>query len=269
MIQKSADSLSVWFFENLSRYKEICHFVSGRSGGFSPSPYGSLNLGFHVGDDPQKVLKNRQLLASSLGFSINDFVTSEQVHRGNVAVVTEENRSSGATDYKSVIKATDAMITDTPGICLTVLVADCIPFLFYDPKQKVIGVAHAGWGGTLNEITGNTITAIIKEHNSKPEDIIVGVGPAIGPCCYEVKLDVVEKVRRKLGNNEEIIIVRDNKYYLDLWKANRMQLLASGVAEENIEPAQTCTKCNERTFFSARAGKGRTGRFGAGIMLKD
>jgi YfiH family protein len=267
MIQKNMNSLPIWFFENLLRYREICHFVSTRSGGFSPLPYNSLNLGFHVGDDPQKVLKNRELLASTFGFSINNLVTSEQVHRGNVAVVTEKNHYLGATDYKSVIKATDAMITNTREICLMVLLADCSPILFYDPKQKAIGVAHAGWSGTVNRIVGNTVNAMIKKYSSTPKDIIVGIGPTIGPCCYEVRLDVVEKVQKNLGNNKEIIIARNNKYYLNLWKANKMQLLSSGIAEENIEVAEICTKCNESVFFSARANKGGTGRFGVGIMM--
>jgi YfiH family protein len=143
-----------------------------------------------------------------------------------------------------------------------------VPILFYDPKQKVIGAAHSGWAGTISKIARNTIDTMIKKYSSKPEDIIVSIGPAIGPCCYEVKLDVVEKVQTNLNKDKEkIIITRNNKYYFDLCKANKLQLLSSGIPEENIEIAGVCTKCNNHLFFSARKAK-KTGRFGAGIMLR-
>jgi len=226
MIQETINSLSMWFFENLSNYKEICHFISTRNGGFSSSPYRSFNLSFNVGDNPEKV---------------------------NVSVVTEKNRHSEQ-------KATDAVTTKIRRMCLMILLADCAPILFYDPQQKAIAIAHAGWSGTVNKIVENTINTMVREYNSVPENIIVGIGPSIGPCCYDVKSDVVEKVQRKLDNSEEIIVYRNKKYYLDLWKANEFQLLNSGVREENIEVARVCTQCNRKVFFSARANRGTTGR---------
>jgi len=269
MICKDISSLSIWFFKTLLKYKGISHFVSTRSGGFSSLPYNSLNLSFNVSDEPQNVLENRKLLSLTLGFSVNSFVTSEQVHSSNVTVVRDKKYNLGATDYESSIKGTDAMIAKTPGVCLMVLQADCVPILFYDPNKKVIGIAHAGWKGTVSKIARNTVNAMNKNYNSKPKDIIAGIGPAIGPCCYEVKLDVVKKVEKSLDNGKEIIIVRDGKYYLDLWKANKIQLINSGIAEENIEIAEICTKCNQSIFFSSRASKNAAGRFGAGIMICD
>ena len=269
MIQKNIESLSIWFFKNLLKYKEISHFVSTRGGGFSSLPYNSLNLSFNVGDEPQNVLKNRKLLSLTLGFSVNSFVTSEQIHSGNVTVVRNKKYNLGATDYESAVKGTDAMVTKTTGICLMVLQADCVPILFYDPNKKVIGIAHAGWKGTVCQIARNTVNAMTEKYNSKPEDIIASIGPAIGPCCYEVKLNVVRKVEKSLDGGKEIIIVRDSKYYLDLWKANKIQLLNSGIAKENVEIAKICTKCNQNIFFSSRANKNATGRFGAGIMICD
>jgi len=149
MICKDISSLSIWFFKTLLKYKGISHFVSTRSGGFSSLPYNSLNLSFNVSDEPQNVLENRKLLSLTLGFSVNSFVTSEQVHSSNVTVVRDKKYNLGATDYESSIKGTDAMIAKTPGVCLMVLQADCVPILFYDPNKKVIGIAHAGWKGTL------------------------------------------------------------------------------------------------------------------------
>lgn len=263
MFQKNIGSLSIWQFENLLKYGEIGHFISTRSGGFSASPYASLNLGLHAGDEPEKVLKNRKLLASSFGLSVEDFITSEQVHGGHTAVVTRKD-----INRKSVIRATDALVTDNRRICLMILMADCLSIFLYDPEHRAIGIAHSGWSGTVNKIAENTVRAMIKEYGSAPEDIIIGLGPSIGPCCYEIKLDAVEKIQDNLANDKEIILQRDNKYYLDLGKANKMQLLTSGIAEENIEMAGICTRCNEDIFFSARAHQGRTGRFGAGMMIR-
>ncbi|MFN3533472.1 MAG: polyphenol oxidase family protein, partial [Candidatus Brocadia sp.] len=145
MIEKNVSSLSLWFFQHLLKYGEICHFVSTRNGGFSHPPYDSLNLGLHVGDNPETVLKNRKRLASVLGIPLGNFTIAQQVHGCNVGIIGEESRSSGAFHCDTAISATDAMVTSTPNICLMVLQADCVPILFFDAKKRVIGVAHAGW----------------------------------------------------------------------------------------------------------------------------
>ncbi|MBC7333265.1 MAG: laccase domain-containing protein, partial [Actinobacteria bacterium] len=142
-----------------------------------------------------------------------------------------------------------------------VLQADCVPLFFYDPSRKVVGIAHAGWSGTAKRIVKNVIKVMIEQYCCLPENILVGIGPSIGPCCYEVGLEVAKKISP--------VLIKGSKYFVDLWQANKVQLLSSGVAEENIEVAELCTRCNSHIFFSARAANGnRTGRFGAGIMIK-
>lgn len=111
MIEKHINSLSIWFFESLLKYGGICHFVSSRIGGFSSPPYDSLNLGFNVGDDPQKVLRNRDLLASTLDISLNNLTFAKQIHDGGVKIITEELRGSGAIEQQTAIDATDALVT--------------------------------------------------------------------------------------------------------------------------------------------------------------
>ena len=269
MITKKVDVLDILFFENLSAWKEIRHFVSTRTGGVSKPPFDSLNLGFNVGDDPDDVLKNRKRLATTIGIPLRHFTIGEQIHSGNVTIIFEESRGKGSTNNKEAINVTDAMVTNVAGICLAILVADCVPILFFDPVQRAIGVAHAGWKGTLEFIAQKTVMAMEKAFGSLAEDIVVGVGPSIGPCCYKVGPDIISQVEIIFHTKKEYILneSKSGEGYFDLWKANLDQLLHAGIERKNIEMAMTCTCHTSDLFFSYRLQKGFTGRFCAGITL--
>ncbi|WKZ19880.1 MAG: peptidoglycan editing factor PgeF [Candidatus Jettenia sp. CY-1] len=271
MIKKRIHSLPLWFFQNLIRYKEIHHFVSSRIGGFSNPPYNSLNLGFHVGDNPKVILKNREKLALVLGIPLSNFTTAKQTHDCNVEIVTEGLRGSGTLNYNTAINATDAMVTNIPNICLMVLQADCVPILFFDLKKKVIGIAHAGWRGTVRMVAKNTVSTLKEKFQCSVNDIFVGIGPSIGPCCYEVNLKTLTPDGKTFDTKSEYIDNHSsgNKGYFNLWRANKIQLIQTGIPEKNIETAEICTHCNHDTFFSYRYEKRETGRFGAGIMLSN
>lgn len=271
MIEKHIDSLPLWFFQNLSKYKEIHHFVSSRIGGFSNPPYHSLNLGFHVGDNPEAILKNREKLAFVLGIPLNNFITAKQTHDRNVKIVTEDLRGSGTLNYDTAISATDAMVTSIPSICLMVLQADCVPILFFDLKKKVIGIVHAGWRGTVRMVAKNTVDILKEKFQCSVKDILVGIGPSIGPCCYEVNLKTLTLADEAFDSKREYIdnYSSGDKGYFNLWKANKIQLVQMGIPEKNIETAEICTHCNHDIFFSYRYEKKETGRFGAGIMLNN
>lgn len=271
MIKQNINSLLIYSFDKLSEYREIEHFVSTRLGGFSAPPYKSLNLGFHVEDERITVLKNRILLASTLGKSLNNFTVAKQVHQANVTVITEDLIGKGAADYRSAIESTDAMITNVPDIYLMVFLADCVPILFFDPTKRVIGIVHSGWKGTLKLIAQKTVKALQKNFSSLPEDIIAAIGPSIGPCCYEVGSEVIEEVKNAFKTKNDYIVNEstDGNGYFNLWKANKTQLVKAGIPERNIEVAEICTCCNADIFFSARSQKGKTGRFGAGIIILD
>lgn len=266
MIEKRTNNIPLWSFQNLLPFKEISHFVSTRNGGFSKSPYDSLNLGLHVGDNPETVLKNRQHLASVLGIPLDNFTTARQVHGCNVVTV---KKSDGAFHYDMSIAETDAMITDIPNICLMVLQADCVPILLFDAEKKVIGASHAGWKGTLSKIAQNTVRALQERFNCIPKDIYVGIGPSIGPCCYEVGAEIISKVtsNRDVYKGYMGAMISDNKGFFNLWETNKRQLIQMGIPEKNIEVAQICTRCNHDRFFSYRYQQKETGRFGAGIIL--
>jgi YfiH family protein len=170
-------------------------------------------------------------------------------------------RGKGSKDYSSAIDNSDALITQHPDILLMVQVADCVPILLYDPVNKVIAAIHAGWKGTVKLIVEKTIKKMVDEFGSDPKDIIAGIGPSVGPCCYEVGKEVIHDA----GNMKEFI---DKRGRFDLWRANESQLISQGLKRSNIKIASVCTMCNKDIYFSSRASGGNTGRFGAGIILK-
>ena len=178
-------------------------------------------------------------------------------------------RGYGAADLNTAVEATDAMITDVPRLCLTVLAADCVLVLFFDPQKRVVAAVHAGWRGTVKLAAQKTAETLKQEFNCKPTNILVGIGPSIGPCHYEVGPEVITQVEDTFGGTAGYINgeTPDGKGYFDLWKANKQQVMEAGVPAQNIEVAQICTYCNTHLFFSERHQRGKTGRFGAGIML--
>ncbi len=265
MISQQRDTITLFFFENLCAAPGIKHFISGRRGGVSDNPYGSLNLGFHVYDDPAKVRTNRERLSAGVGVSLQDFVFCKQVHEGDVTCVTEGMRGHGALDQSTAIEATDGMITNVTNMMLTVLLADCVPVILYDPVNAVIGVAHAGWKGTVRFVARNTVEQMKKEFKSNPKDILVGIGPSIGPEAYEVGQDVIQAVQDAFPFWTDVIRTADGRICFDLWESNRRQLVDIGVKPENIEVATICTRRSSDAFFSERLQK-PTGRFGAGII---
>ena len=269
MLETHLQSLSTFQFHNLSNQGGIDHFVSTRIGGLSPAPYESLNLGFHVGDTPEIVLQNRERLAANLGIPLSDFTIPKQVHSGTVTIITEEMKGCGAADLDTAVEATDGMITEVPRLCLTVLAADCVLVLFYDPRKRVIAAVHAGWRGTVKLAAQKTAETLKQEFSCNPTDILAGIGPSIGPCHYEIGPEVITPVEETFGSTNSYINneTPDGKGYFNLWAANKQQVIEAGIPVPNIEVAQICTYCNAHLFFSERHQKGRTGRFGAGIML--
>lgn len=215
------------------------------------------------------VLKNRELFAATLDIPLSHYVTVQQVHQAKVAVISESMCGNGAKDFQSAIPVTDAMVTNIPNICLMILTADCVPILFYNPKKQVVGVAHAGWKGTVNYIAQKTVKTMQVNFGCFPSDILVGIGPSIGPCCYEVGADVIIEFERIMPDTIGMILNknRNGKGILNLWAANKLQLQHVGIPDENIEVAELCTRCHTDKFYSARKEGINTGRFGTGIML--
>ena len=254
-------------FKNLSDYPSISHFISERGEGVSEKPYDSLNLAFHVKDKDEQVSQNRKILAKKLNIQLDNFITLKQIHSNNIAVVTEKDKGKGSNDFESAIDNTDAIITQTQNLCLMVLVADCVPVLLYDPETKTIAAIHAGWKGTIKDITYKTVGILKSKFNINPENLIAGMGPAVGPCCFKLDNNTAKSFEKYSFSNDIVVKKTAKGTFIDLWEANKEQLTEQGVLEKNIEIMDVCTACNVDRFFSYRAENEITGRFGAGIML--
>lgn len=271
MIRVERENVPFYRFTGLSRFPELNHFVSGREGGVSTGRRFSLNLGFMDEDSTGNVLANREMLANAVGCSPEAFTLGEQKHTTHIEVIDAAKRGRGGKEKESRLPATDGLITRETGICLTVLAADCVPVLLYDPVERVIAAVHAGWRGTVGRIAARAVQRMAMEFHCRPENLVVGIGPSIGPCCFEVGKEVIEAAGEGLGDIQGLVANSENpgKYYFNLWEANRRQLEQVGVLPDGIEVAGICTVCHHDRFFSYRGDRGDTGRFGAGIMLKE
>ena len=226
---------------------------------------GTLNLALHVGDGVEKVLRNRKAFAEAMGVDANLFTTCQQVHGSKVVQVTKELVGSGAKDFANTIADTDALITNLPDVPLMLFYADCVPVLLADLETGAIGLAHAGWRGTVANIGAKTLAAMGEAFGTKPENILAAIGPSIGACCYEVD----DFVRDQASGYEEFFAPEGGgKYQLDLWGMNAKQLQEAGVPEENITVAGICTNDNVELFCSYRAEQGKTGRMGVCLCAR-
>lgn len=264
------NGLALYHSMLLGQQPHLLHFVSGRSGGYSKGPFSSLNTGFHVGDNDWHVLQNRKKMALALNLDLLQLTYANQTHSSNIAIMGVEEKGLGSTRMEDAIANSDALITAVEGICLCIQTADCVPLLLYDPVKHVAAAIHAGWRGTLRQITSHTITTLVQAFGCNPTDLLAFMGPSNGPCCYEVGGEVKKEAAEALGCVREIILPgkKPEKYIFDQWQANKLQLLASGLPEANIEIPRYCSQCQHELFFSSRVGGGTTGRTTSGIMLK-
>ena len=245
----------------------IKHGVSTRLGGESRGPYASLNLGLLTGDNGDIVRKNRQRFCQVVGVEFQRVVTAQQVHGDRVAVVSEEDAGKGSLEYSQAIGGTDALVTNSVNLPLLMFFADCVPVMLVDPVQRVIGIAHAGWKGTIAKIAAKTLTTMQQTFGCNLSDCYAAIGPSIGPCCYEVDEAVTVKLQAAFTFWEQLLQPQGDRWRLDLWEANRRQLVAMGMPDQNIAVSRVCTACHRELFFSHRADKGLTGRLGALISL--
>ena len=238
--------MKFYYSQKLSHFPNLLHAFTTKESG---------NLAFHVGDDPQMVEKNHELLSNDLGYDREKLVYMKQIHSDLVYVVTDEDFSRPPT--------CDALITNKTGTPLMVMVADCSPILFYDTVHKVIAVAHAGRAGAFKNIVKNVIDSFTN-FQSNPRDIVAVVGANIGVCCYEVGGEIFQEAK-ELGL-EYAVAKKGSRFYLDINKIVKNQLLACGLDEKNIEFLDECSCCNTHKLYSYRAEQ-KTGRFAGIIML--
>lgn len=259
----------------LQEIRGLRHGFSTRKGGVSKEHLSSLNLGFNLGDEREKVLENFRILGSLFEAKPEDFVLTQQTHSVNVRHVGREDRGKGIfreRDYTDV----DALMTDEEGVILSAFSADCVPILFYDKGHRAIASCHSGWRGTHGRILARVIEAMQREFSSKPEEIYIAIGPSICKNCYEVSEDVGEAfldafpaLKEKAKNDSPIERVSKEKFHIDLWELNRWIALENSIPAENISVSGYCTMERPDLFFSHRYSQGKRGVQGAFIGLSE
>lgn len=241
-------------FPSFDKTGLVRHLYSTRRGGVSEGYFGPMNLGFTRGDKMEHVLENYRRICYVSGIYPGDMVFSDQVHRDTVLEVDARDRGKGILKPKEM-RDVDALITNTPQVCLVTTHADCPAIFLLDPVKKAIGLAHAGWKGTALEIARKTVEKMEEAYGCKPEDILAGISPSIGPCCFEVGEDVKVIYETMFPEWSKYIIFpgkTEDKSQIDLWEANRWILMSAGVRPNHITVTDLCTKCEEEYFHSHR-----------------
>jgi YfiH family protein len=258
-------------FPSLDATGLVDHFFSTRIGGHSTGDCAEMNFNFRREADARAVTANYRRAAAILGGgrTIDDFVITRQTHSDHIRRVTAADRGQGVTrpaDYSAV----DALITNVPGIILTVYTADCVPVYLVDPVHRAIGLAHSGWRGTASKIAAKTLAAMHDAYGTDAADCVCAIGPSICRDCYEISEDVAAAFRGAFGANAASLLepARSGHYLLDLWAAGRLILEAAGVPPAAIAVTDICTRCNSDLLFSHRAAGERRGNCCAFLSLR-
>ncbi|MCA1029990.1 peptidoglycan editing factor PgeF [Bacillus timonensis] len=251
--------------------KHVIAGFSTKRGGHSCAPYTSLNLGLHVDDKIEDVLSNRHTLSNIVGFNTSNWVCSNQVHDNKITKVSLNDMGKGVYSLENSIEDSDGLYTFDSNILLTLCFADCVPVYFFSPSYHAIGVAHAGWKGTVKDIAGEMIRLWTRNEKIPHSEIFTAIGPSIGSCCYIVDDRVIENVNKVLVDHPESTYkeVDIGQYSLNLNQLNEKLLLQSGIPKENILISHYCTSCEDELFFSHRRDKGHTGRMMSFIGFKE
>ena len=247
----------MYSFSNLSESTGCRHLVTQKD---RSQAYG-FSLALHTNENPTDILANRDQIQQK--FSDMQFVVANQTHSDNIVVI-DQVTTLGWDDLATAVENCDALITNQKGIMLTVLTADCVPILLLDPLKRVVAVVHAGWKGTQQEIVYKSVKKMESVFGSDPKDILAGVAPSIGICCYEVG----KEVAKHFFKYPKSYTIKGEKYMLNLPYINKEQLLKAGLVEKNIELSNICTSCEVENYFSYRKEQGCSGRFMSMIGLR-
>lgn len=308
MFERECGAVRYMQFDIYRPFSELVHGIFTRHGGYSRAPFESLNISFTSPEECyEDVVRNRYLTLQSLDIAHYRCATMWIIHSARVLTLDGQEWPDWRADWSPAfceldelgypmgtrlhwtfephIKA-DAIITRQRGVALPMSAADCAVLFFYDPVVQAIGIAHAGWRGTARGVAAVTIAALHEQFGCEPADILAGIGPSIGPCCYEVSEDVrqlflgqqqfealptEERYRALVAEAavfEIVTLPEKESLRLNMWETLRSQLLLAGLLPEHIELPGICTSCATDRFFSYRAEQGRTGRFPAILALR-
>ena len=246
----------------------VRHGFSTRWGGVSGGIYESMNLSFTRGDDPEAVRENFRRFSDAVGVDPESVVVSAQEHHTVLYNATAADRGRGVTRERGYVDI-DGLLTDEPGVALCTQYADCVPLFFVDPVRRVVATSHSGWKGTAARIGAVTIERMAADYGCRREDILAGIGPSIGECCFEVDEPVAAVFRSMTEGRECVSPGPGEKSHVDLWEVNRRILLAAGVRAEHITITDLCTRCHPDVFWSHRATGGDRGSLAGLIALTE
>lgn len=269
MTLNNIDTVPYLTYNSLSEINFINHAFSTRLGGVSEGEFTSMNMAFNRGDNPESVTENYKRICKSAGFDFDSLTASAQDHNTFVRAVTSENKGVGIYKPRD-LQSVDALVTNEKGVTLVTYYADCTPLFFVDTKKKAIGLAHAGWRGTVGRIGEKVVNKMTEFYGTNPADIVAAIGPAISVCCYEVDKPCADNFYAlKDLDSSHFVFPKDNgKYMIDLLETNRQILVAAGVKNENITVSDVCTNCNSELLWSHRATKGKRGTMSAFMCIK-
>ena len=264
-----AAGVPYYSFPSFEKLPFVRHGFSTRLGGVSDGIYASMNLSFTRGDDTDAVYENFKRFCTAIGTDVQDVVISAQVHHTVVLPVTKADCGRGVTRERGYTDV-DGLMTNEAGVVLCTQYADCVPLMFVDPVRRVVATSHSGWKGTVAQIGAVTVRRMNEVYGCDPKDILCGIAPSIGPCCFEVDTPVYEEFAKLPFADEDILHNDGNgKYHIDLWEVNRRILLAAGVLPEHITVTDLCTKCHPDVFWSHRVTGGERGSLAAFISIAE
>ena len=264
-----AASVPYYSFPSFEQIPFVRHGFSTRLGGVSQGVYASMNLSFTRGDDREAVLENFKRFCTAIGTDVEDVVISAQEHHTVVLSVTKDDCGRGVTRERGYTDV-DGLMTNEAGVVLCTQYADCVPLLFVDPVRRVVATSHSGWKGTVAQIGAVTVKRMGEVYGCDPKDILCGIAPSIGPCCFEVDTPVYDEFAKLPFADDKLLRDDGNgKYHIDLWETNRRILLSAGILPEHITVTDLCTKCHPDVFWSHRVTGGERGSLAAFISIAE
>lgn len=280
MIERHTDHSEYLQFEHLAHIPSLAHAVFTRRRGFSSGRFAGLNASFTTGDDTAVVRRNKATIIETVGLPL---VGAKPVHGARVTIVVRADLDDGGPSATERLQSrlrhveADAMMSDVAGFAFCWAYGDCAPILLYDPRHRALAMVHAGWRGTAAAIGPRTVRAMTERYGTDPRELLAGIGPAIGSCCYEVSEQVRESFAAeplawetaRFEYRPEAASERGPGIFLDVAASNHEQLLAAGVLPEHLEDSGYCTGCRTDLFYSNRREPSPSGRFAVAIGLRS
>ena len=262
MLTKTVFDDRVYFQSSvLNEVDGLTHCFTSKCGGVSCGTVKGLNLGYRVGDDVKAVNENYRLVAKDMGFDFKRITAGRQTHSSNIRIITESDAGKGVS-RESEFEDVDGLVTNVKDLALVVYYADCVPVLLVDERAEVVAAVHSGWRGTVAQIVKNAVDIMVSDFGADLGRIKAVIGPSIGLCCFETGEEVACQFDKSL-----VEPCGNDKFKVDLQKANENILLSCGLNHENIDVLKICTVCNNDILYSYRMQKDATGRMGAFISL--